>query len=87
MPRPTTQKRQETFSHSLSRVVTKRERVVVHRRGKAVAALVPLEDLARLEELDDRLDVEDFRAPKRNASRRRQDHALDEHVKELGIRA
>lgn len=59
MPRLATQKRQETLSHSLARVVTKRERVVVHRRGKAVAALIPLEDLALLEELEDRLDVEE----------------------------
>jgi PHD/YefM family antitoxin component YafN of YafNO toxin-antitoxin module len=64
MPRPATQKRPETFSHSLSRVVTKRERVVVHRRGKAVAALIPLEDLALLEELEDQKDAEDFRAAK-----------------------
>jgi PHD/YefM family antitoxin component YafN of YafNO toxin-antitoxin module len=59
MTRASTQKRQETFSHSLSRVVTKRERVVLHRRGKAVAALIPLEDLALLEELEDRLDVQE----------------------------
>jgi PHD/YefM family antitoxin component YafN of YafNO toxin-antitoxin module len=59
MPRSATQKRPETLSHSLTRVVAKRERVVVHRRGKAVAALIPLEDLALLEELDDRLEVEE----------------------------
>ena len=59
MARSATQKRQETFSHSLTRVVMKRERVVVHRRGKAVAALVPLEDLALLEELEDRADVQE----------------------------
>jgi len=57
MPRSATQKRRETFSHSLARVVSKRERFVVHRRGKAVAALIPLEDLALLEELEDQLDV------------------------------
>jgi PHD/YefM family antitoxin component YafN of YafNO toxin-antitoxin module len=59
MARSATQKRLETFSHSLTRVVTKRERVVVRRRGKAVAALVPLEDLALLEELEDRADVQE----------------------------
>jgi PHD/YefM family antitoxin component YafN of YafNO toxin-antitoxin module len=59
MPRPATQKRQEPFSHSLTRVVTKRERVVVHRRGKVVAALIPLEDLTLLKELEDRLDIEE----------------------------
>lgn len=64
MARSATQKRPEAFSHSLSRVVTKRERVVVHRRGKAVAALIPLEDLALLEELEDQKDLEDYRAAK-----------------------
>jgi len=64
MARSATHKRPETFSHSLTRVVTKRERVVVHCRGKAVAALVPLEDFALLEGLEDRQDLEDFRAAK-----------------------
>ena len=64
MPRSATQKRSETFSHSLTRVVTKGERVKVHRRGKAVAALIPLEDLALLEELEDQKDVEEYRAAK-----------------------
>jgi PHD/YefM family antitoxin component YafN of YafNO toxin-antitoxin module len=64
MPRLATQKRQEIFSHSLTGVVTKGERVKVHRRGKAVAALISLEDLALLEELEDEKDVEEYRAAK-----------------------
>ena len=36
----------------LNRVASKKERLVVLRRGKPVAALVSLEDLHRLEELD-----------------------------------
>ena len=88
MPRPATQKRPETFSHSLTRVVTKRERVVVHRRGKAVAALIPLEDLALLEELEDQQDIENYRAAKEEWERDGcQTTPLDEVVKELGIRA
>ena len=59
MPRAAAQKTHRTVSNSLTRVVTRRERVVVHRRGKAVAALVPLEDLALLEELEDRADVQE----------------------------
>jgi prevent-host-death family protein len=49
----------ETFSRTLNRVASKRERIVLHRRGKDVAALVPVEDLTLLEELEDRLDVEE----------------------------
>jgi PHD/YefM family antitoxin component YafN of YafNO toxin-antitoxin module len=83
MPRLATQKRQETFSHSLTRVVTKRERVVVHRRGKAVAALIPLEDLALLEELEDRLDVEE--AERRLADPNEVPIPYEQVRKELGL--
>jgi prevent-host-death family protein len=40
------------LSEMISKVVYGRERVVVLRRGKPVAALVSLEDLQRLESLD-----------------------------------
>lgn len=40
------------LSEMISKVVYSRERVVVLRRGKPVAALVSLEDLQRLELLD-----------------------------------
>ena len=83
MPRPATHKRQETLSHSLSRVVTKRERVVVHRRGKAVAALIPLEDLALLEELEDRLDIEE--AERRLADPNEVPIPYEQVQKELGL--
>ena len=64
MARTAVRQSPERFSDTLIRVVTKRERVVVHRRGKAVAALIPLEDLALLEELEDQKDVEEYRAAK-----------------------
>ncbi len=59
MTRLAVSKAQEDFSNTLDRVAKRRERVVLHQRGKAVAALVPLEDLALLEELEDRLDAEE----------------------------
>ena len=42
----------------LNRVLYRSERVVISRRDKDLAALVPLEDLEFLEELEDRMDVE-----------------------------
>lgn len=42
----------------LDRVVSNGERVILRRRSKQVAAVVPIEDLKRLEELEDRQDVE-----------------------------
>lgn len=50
---------QENMQDVLERVVTKGERVMLHQDGKGVAALVSLEDLALLEELEDRLDNEE----------------------------
>jgi len=38
------------------------ERLILHRRGKDVAALVPVQDLALLEALEDRVDLDDARA-------------------------
>ena len=43
-------------------VIYRGERVIVERRGKAVAALVSMEDLDLLERLEDRLDLEAARA-------------------------
>jgi antitoxin (DNA-binding transcriptional repressor) of toxin-antitoxin stability system len=66
----------------------KGERVVVHRRGKAVAALIPLEDLALLEELEEQKDIEEYRAAKAEWERDGcQTTTLDDVVRELGIRA
>ena len=46
-----------------------RERIVLDRRGRSLAALIPLEDLALLEELEDRQDAEEARkAPRPRAS-------------------
>ena len=39
----------EDFSETVNRVAYGKERVVVHRRGKDLVAVVPIEDLARLE--------------------------------------
>lgn len=76
----------ENFSDTLDRVAAKGERIVLHRRGKNVAALVPLEDLALLEELEDRLDLEDFRAAKEEWEREGQKTIPWEKVKaDLGL--
>lgn len=46
------------FSRALDQVSRDGERIVIHRNGRAVAALVPAGDAAFLEALEDRLDVE-----------------------------
>jgi prevent-host-death family protein len=83
MTRLAAQKVQENFSATLDRVVDKRERIILHRQGKNVAALVPVEDLALLEELEDRLDIED--AERRLADPNDTPIPYEQARKELGL--
>jgi prevent-host-death family protein len=46
----------------IKKVAEDKERVVITHRGKDLAALVPIEDARFLEELEDRLDLEEARA-------------------------
>ncbi|MGH7966643.1 MAG: type II toxin-antitoxin system prevent-host-death family antitoxin [Candidatus Binatia bacterium] len=88
MTRLAVNKAREDFSDTLDRVSEKGERIVLHRHGKNVAVLIPLEDLALLEEIEDRLDVEDFRAAKEEWERDgRKTIPLEDVVRDLGIKA
>ena len=62
MTRLAASKAREDFADILNRVAYRGERIVLHRRGKDVAALIPVEDLALLRELEDRFDLEEARA-------------------------
>ena len=62
MTRLPASKAREQFADVINRVTYRRERVVLERRGKGVAALVPVEDLELLEALEDKLDVAAARA-------------------------
>jgi prevent-host-death family protein len=50
------------FSKILDRAAQGKERLRITQDGQALAAVVPIEDLELLEDLEDRLDVEDARA-------------------------
>ena len=52
----------DSLSDTLNRVSYSKERIVIRRHGKDLAALVPIEDLMFLEELEDKLDLEEARA-------------------------
>jgi len=49
------------FTESVNRVKYRGERIVIQKHGRPVAALVPIEDLALIRELEDRMDLEDAR--------------------------
>ena len=57
-----TGKAREQLSTVINRAAFGKERVVLTRRGKEVAAVVPIEDVKLLEELEDRIDLEEARA-------------------------
>jgi prevent-host-death family protein len=61
MARLAASKVREGFSDTINRVAYGGERVILHRRGKEVAAVVPMEDLKLLETLEDRIDLEEAR--------------------------
>ena len=48
----------EDFATRINQVAYRKERVVLVRHGKDIAAIVPLEDFHFLEALEDRFDIE-----------------------------
>ena len=61
MTRLAASKVRDDFADTLNRVAYGRERIVLRRRGKDLAALVPIEDLALIEKLEDAIDVREAR--------------------------
>ena len=49
------------FAESVNRVTYRGERILIQKHGRPVAALVPVEDLALIRQLEDRIDLEDAR--------------------------
>jgi prevent-host-death family protein len=66
----TTTRAREAFSEILNRAAYGKERVVLTRRGKKLAAVIPVEDLALLEELENRLDADEARRAIEAAARK-----------------
>lgn len=47
----------DDFAEVVNRVAYRGERIVINRRGKDIVAMVPVEDVAMLEALEDRVDI------------------------------
>jgi prevent-host-death family protein len=77
-------KAREDFADTINRVAFGNERVVLRRRGKEVAAVVPIADLRLLEELVDRMDLVDARAALAE-TKKKGAKSLDVILKELGL--
>jgi prevent-host-death family protein len=52
----------DQFATVVNRAAFGKERIVLTRRGKAIVAIVPMKDLEFLQELENRLDLEEARA-------------------------
>jgi prevent-host-death family protein len=51
----------DQLADALNRVAYRGERIIIERRGKSLAAVVPMEDLELLQALEDRIDLEEAR--------------------------
>lgn len=56
------QEAREQLADLLNRAAYGKERIILTRRGKPVVAVVPIEDLQLLQDLEDQLDLEEARA-------------------------
>ncbi len=77
-------KARQGFADTINRAAYGKERVVVRRRGKDIAAVVPIDDLRLLEELEDRIDLADARAALAEAKKKGA-KSLDVILKDLGL--
>ena len=75
-------KARQKFADIVNAVGYKGRRVLLQRHGKAIAAVIPAEDLELLEALEDRMDLEAVRAALREGGR---PIPLDDLRTELGL--
>jgi prevent-host-death family protein len=59
----------DQLADALNRVAYRGERIIIERRGKSLAAVVPMEDLELLQALEDRIDLEEAREALAEAER------------------
>jgi antitoxin (DNA-binding transcriptional repressor) of toxin-antitoxin stability system len=77
-------KEREGFADAINRAAFGNERVLLRRRGRAVAAVIPIDDLRLLEALEDRVDLVDARAALAQANKKGAP-SFDAILKDLGL--
>lgn len=78
-----TSKARIDFAEMINQVAYGGERVVLDRRGKPIAAIIPIDDLTFLEEIENRMDVD---AAKRALAESDERISYDELRQELGLK-
>ncbi len=66
----TTVAARQHFSDLINRVAYGKDRILLTRRSRPLAAVVPIEDIALLEEIEDRDDIKAARAALREVKRK-----------------
>ena len=84
MGNPSGNKEREEFADAINRAAFGNERVLLRRRGRAVAAVVPITDLRLLEALENRIDLVDAREALAQTNKKGA-RPLDAILKELGV--
>ena len=74
----------DNLSDVLNRVAYGKDRVLITRRGKDLVALVPIEDLALIERLEDEIDVREAKKALADA-RKHETIPWEQAKKELGL--
>ena len=74
----------ESFSEAINRAAFGKGRVLLTRRGKRLAGIVPLEDIQMLEAIDSKKDIEDAKKALKEAARKGT-VSLARLKKELGL--
>lgn len=72
MTRVTASNARDNFSETINRVTYGGERIVIHRRGRELAAIVPMTDLKRIEAQENEIDLREARKTLAGMRRRRQ---------------
>lgn len=80
----TTVEAREKFSDVVSRTAFAKERVVLTRHGKPVGALVPMEDVKLLEQLENAIDLRESSLALKE-TRKHGTKPLKAFIKELGL--
>ena len=84
MVRMNTSEVRHEFAEVINRAAYRGERIVLHRRGKDVAAIISLEDLELLERLEDENDLKAAKAALREA-KKKGTKPLSQVMEEMGI--
>lgn len=74
----------QNFAELINHVAYGNERVLIHRHGKQLAGVVPIQDLALLRDIESFIDLEDARQAVREAQEQKT-ISLDELKQRLGL--